>query len=229
MSKAAELLEKLPEFVREHKFVRAKLLQTSEKADPYNNNNPWKGSTVEKANLITSEMPNLAGFHRPLLDLDWDSALLPSSTPGHHHLYINKAMSWDSYKKFLTVCKEVGLLQAGFVDNAIKRGATSLRLPWIDKNNWYDNQADPELELKSIDDQIDSLGKQLAEATAKLNALKKQRENLGGPTAFDKAVEVIETEFKNIKSSDWQITSNPGFTPNVIPMKKSLDNDDDSW
>ena len=35
--------------------------------------------------------------HKPVLDLDMDVLVVPSTTPGHHHLYIDQAMSWKDY------------------------------------------------------------------------------------------------------------------------------------
>lgn len=85
---------------------------------------------VAEAQVVSSE--SLDG-HRPLLDLDFPAALVPSSTPGHHHLYIDKPMSWDDYVKLLDVLAEVGLLEPGFVSASKQRRATFLRLPWVCK------------------------------------------------------------------------------------------------
>lgn len=71
--------------------------------------------------------------HAVALDLDVPAALIPSSTPGHSHLIINKALPWEDYRELLEVLEKVGILQPGYVANSIKRKATFLRLPWIRK------------------------------------------------------------------------------------------------
>lgn len=88
---------------------------------------------VADAKLISSESI-LPGMHRPLLDLDFRAALLPSSTKGHYHLYLERAVSTENYRKLLRVLVEVGLIQEGFAKEALdgKRG-TTLRLPWVKK------------------------------------------------------------------------------------------------
>lgn len=73
------------------------------------------------------------GYHRPMLDLDFPAAVLPSSTEGHCHLYIDKALTWEQYEKLLDVMAEVGLLEEGYVRASKARKCTFLRLPWIRK------------------------------------------------------------------------------------------------
>jgi len=91
----------------------------------------------EKADGITSWMPEVPGsvpdveFHRPVLDLDFDAALVPSSTEGHWHLYLDALMPWDDYAKLLTVMAEVGILEQGYVDASLARGYSSARLPGV--------------------------------------------------------------------------------------------------
>lgn len=71
--------------------------------------------------------------HLPVLDFDFPCALVPSSRPNHHHLYIDKPISWESYKKLLTVLAEVGLLEQGYVDASIAKGFTAVRIPGATK------------------------------------------------------------------------------------------------
>lgn len=72
-------------------------------------------------------------LHIPVLDLDMDAMLLPSSTPGHHHLFIDKPMTWKQYKKLLDVMAEVGILEPGYVGVSKKRKRTQVRTPWTKK------------------------------------------------------------------------------------------------
>jgi hypothetical protein len=88
-------------------------------------------TTEEKANLIGSLTDK--GMHMPLLDIDYDAALIPSSTPGHFHLYLNKAIKWDVYKKFLEAAAEAGIIQKGYADWSLARSQSFLRKPGVKK------------------------------------------------------------------------------------------------
>lgn len=89
---------------------------------------------LSESNVVCSDMaaPHDSS-HRPILDLDMDAMLIPSSTPGHHHLYIDKPMSWEDYCKLLDVMAEVGILEPGYVSVAKKRKRTQVRTPWTKK------------------------------------------------------------------------------------------------
>src|SRR4051794_35126863 len=55
----------------------------------------------EVANIVaSSRLKN--GHHSPVLDVDYMAALVPSSTPGHFHLYLNGVtMPWWKYRVLL--------------------------------------------------------------------------------------------------------------------------------
>jgi hypothetical protein len=72
-------------------------------------------------------------IHKVVIDLDLDAKLVPSSTPGHHHLFINKPMRWDQLVRLLCVLAEVGILEPGYVSACIAQGHTSVRLPHVRK------------------------------------------------------------------------------------------------
>lgn len=98
---------------------------------------------ADEANLISSEV--WAGedkvhdtcegdrVHLPCLDLDFPCVLVESSTPGHHHLYLNKPVAWDDYLDVLRAMANAGLIEEGYVHAAERRGATHLRLPDVQK------------------------------------------------------------------------------------------------
>lgn len=71
--------------------------------------------------------------HKPVLDLDMDVLVLPSSTPGHHHLYIDHAMPWNEYSLLMNVLAHVGILQDGYVRASHHRSESFLRTPWTRK------------------------------------------------------------------------------------------------
>jgi hypothetical protein len=101
---------------------------------------------VQKSHIVSSEVVkaeatagsvllgrSLAGTHTPLLDIDMPAALIPSSTEGHYHLYIDKEMTWREYKRFLKAMMKAGIIEKGYYKVSVKRKATQLRLPWIKK------------------------------------------------------------------------------------------------
>jgi hypothetical protein len=78
-------------------------------------------------NLIGSEI--VPGYHAPVLDMDFPVHVMPSRTPGHSHLYIDKLISWDDYAKLLTLMGEIGLIEKGYADSALARKETYVRIP----------------------------------------------------------------------------------------------------
>lgn len=89
-------------------------------------------NNINEAHVITSTSSS-AGMHRPILDIDFPSALIPSTTPGHFHLYLDKEMPWDAYEELLQALGKAGILESGYVAASIARDYTSVRLPWIKK------------------------------------------------------------------------------------------------
>jgi hypothetical protein len=91
------------------------------------------------ANVVTSRMVQIPTqdygdqIHRPVLDLDMPATLIPSSTEGHFHLYIDKEIPWRKYEDLLYAMAECGILEQGFVNASVERGFTAARLPWIKK------------------------------------------------------------------------------------------------
>lgn len=71
--------------------------------------------------------------HKPVLDLDMDVMVVPSSTRGHHHLYIDHEMPWENYSLLLWVLQHVGILQPNYVRACLARRESFLRTPWTRK------------------------------------------------------------------------------------------------
>lgn len=71
--------------------------------------------------------------HALLLDLDVPAWLLPSSTGGHGHLYVDLEIPEDKLWRFLDAAADIGLVEEGYVSACKARGMTSLRPPWIEK------------------------------------------------------------------------------------------------
>lgn len=90
-------------------------------------------ATHDTATLVSSQTEN--GLHMPVIDIDRECMLVPSSKPGHFHLYINVAMTKDEYMELLEVMTKVGIVQRGFWLYARKRGAGFVRYPGVTKEN----------------------------------------------------------------------------------------------
>jgi hypothetical protein len=94
-------------------------------------------ATEEAANLVSSfEIDKFGaptGMHLPAIDIDLPVRVVESSTPGHHHLYIDKPVTWDQYRMLLRVLEICGIVEKGYVDVSEKRGATFVRKPGVTK------------------------------------------------------------------------------------------------
>lgn len=87
---------------------------------------------VSQANLISSEVSR--GKHMPVIDCDFGVQAIPSSTPGHYHLYLDQELTWDQYKALLDGFHKAGLIQDGWYDNAMSDERSYVRLPHIKKS-----------------------------------------------------------------------------------------------
>ena len=151
-------LEQLPAFVRGHRVATLGTRQ----ADGSYVNEAVPVDQLEDAQVVTSwtgrteEPPTPSGpndwsalarlpetYHRPVLDIDFDAALIPSTSADHHHLYLDKVLTWTQYVRLLEVLAEVGIIEPGYRDASIAREYTSVRLPWVTK----DLPADPAPEM----------------------------------------------------------------------------------
>lgn len=71
--------------------------------------------------------------HTIALDIDHRVRVIPSSTEGHSHLYIDVPLEWDDYARLLDLLDELGIVESGYVAASTRRRATHLRLPWVKK------------------------------------------------------------------------------------------------
>lgn len=72
-------------------------------------------------------------MHAPVLDLDFPAALIPSSTPGHFHLYLDKSMTWSQYERILKALALGGVIEQGYGEASRARKASFVRDPEIVK------------------------------------------------------------------------------------------------
>jgi hypothetical protein len=113
---------------RIHRFVQ----DLNATGDDYNASEDGVRASEQEANTVTSRL--LGGdLHAPVLDIDFGAQLIPSSTPGHFHLYFEKAMTWDNYCGLLKALGDVGILEEGYVKASLRRGYSSVRKPGVYK------------------------------------------------------------------------------------------------
>lgn len=91
--------------------------------------------SLDDADIVTSQYKDLAGEERHMivLDLDCPVALIPSTTWGHSHLYIDMPMSWEKYKAILDALADAEVVERGYAEASKRRGFTCVRLPWVAK------------------------------------------------------------------------------------------------
>lgn len=106
---------------------------------PYTSKDSTKVASVDTANVVTSlgvSDPLLSDedVHYPVLDLDVPCTLVPSSTPGNFHLYIDKAVTHKAYMSLLWALASAGLIEEGYASASTQRGFTAVRVPWVKKD-----------------------------------------------------------------------------------------------
>lgn len=84
-----------------------------------------------EANLVSSHCDD--GQHMPCIDIDLPCRLVPTSTEGHFHLYIDVPMSWDDYKGILIAMATAGVVGPRYLEHALRRGQTFCRPPGVHK------------------------------------------------------------------------------------------------
>lgn len=85
------------------------------------------------ANLVSSESLYLPGMHMPAIDIDYPAEMIPSRTPGHFHLYLDKICTWPEYRRVLWAMSRAGLIEPGYYRASVERKATFLRKPGVTK------------------------------------------------------------------------------------------------
>lgn len=92
---------------------------------------------LSAAELLSSEIlteGGTPGAHKVLLDIDVPAKLVPSSTEGHSHLYIDVSAPWEKIEVLLDAMVAVGAVEPGYAEVCKKRRMTNLRTPWTVKN-----------------------------------------------------------------------------------------------
>jgi hypothetical protein len=87
----------------------------------------------DNATLVSSRTSD--GLHMPVIDIDRQCMLVPSSQDGNFHLYINVRMTEEEYMELLEVMTRVGIVQRGYWLYSQKRHASYVRYPGVTKYN----------------------------------------------------------------------------------------------
>lgn len=96
---------------------------------------------TKKANLVGSLCAD--GSHMPALDIDLPCELLPSTTKGHFHLYIDKPMSFMAYKKLVQAFIDAGIVEPNIMKYMELNGVTTLRPQNIKKPKRAKSSGEP--------------------------------------------------------------------------------------
>lgn len=85
------------------------------------------------ANLVSSQIVDENDKHTVMLDIDLPAYLIPSSTEGHYHLYIDTPMPWRKYKRLLKELARAGIIETGYYKASVRRKHTALRMRGVKK------------------------------------------------------------------------------------------------
>lgn len=98
------------------------------------------GLDVLRPNLVSSRLfyePSgdpFGNLHSPVLDIDFEARLVPSTTQGHYHLYLDGlVMEWDRYKDLLQTLMNFGVIEEGYYQASLRRRMTCVRPPDVKK------------------------------------------------------------------------------------------------
>ncbi len=85
----------------------------------------------ENPNLISSITDD--GKQMPILDMDFPHRIIPSSTPGHTHLYIDIPMSNWKWFWLMVGLWQAGVIELGFFVWSLRRKGNFVRTPYSRK------------------------------------------------------------------------------------------------
>lgn len=86
------------------------------------------------ATAVTSKIKD-SDLHAPVIDIDLPCMLVPSSQPGHFHLYINRVMEWEKFVAILEALEDARVIGPGYLRYTKKRGYATVRYPGVTKHN----------------------------------------------------------------------------------------------
>lgn len=73
--------------------------------------------------------------HALVLDIDHPSWLIPSTSPGHYHLYIDvpEGITDPKWRNLMVALAEAGVIEKGYKGVSLDRGFSCVRMPWVEK------------------------------------------------------------------------------------------------
>lgn len=92
-----------------------------------------KDDQIFPPNLVSSRVRFGTDLHLPVIDIDIPCQLVPSTTKGHFHFYVNKIVPWVRYVRLLRAMAACGIVEPGYLRAAELRKATFVRMPHIKK------------------------------------------------------------------------------------------------
>lgn len=146
-SVGARILSRLTTFRVDWSRARGKLGRVDPRDQPdYEPLIDSEEADIDKANIVSSLIrfdpkdfladPN-DKRHVLAIDLDIPATLVPSSTPGHQHLYVEtkEGIPHHRYLALLAALADCGIIEEGYAAVSIARGHSDLRLPWVSKDD----------------------------------------------------------------------------------------------
>lgn len=91
---------------------------------------PWL-SLVDQLNEMLN--PHGVKFAGDDILLTCDHHYLPSSTPGHAHLYLDFALPETKFFTMLDLLRKAWFIEPGYADASKHRGYSAVRVPWVKK------------------------------------------------------------------------------------------------
>jgi hypothetical protein len=94
-----------------------------------------KATSLDDAHVISSRYNNGQARHALVIDIDHPSWLVPSTTPGHYHLYVDVpgGIPHETYLYLLGALAQAGVIEQGYNSASHERGHSDVRLPWVQK------------------------------------------------------------------------------------------------
>ncbi len=118
------------------RFVRATAITDLNIPDGYpDDGKDYEFVPEDQANVVTSKVKGSNNLHAPVLDIDIPHRLVPSSTPGHSHLYLDVVITKEKYFRLLKVLADCGIIEDGYFNCSEARGFTSVRKEGVVKTD----------------------------------------------------------------------------------------------
>lgn len=147
----------------------------------------------------------VGAMHAPVIDFDIPISVVPSSQLGHYHLYIDKAISWSSYKRILNALASAGLVEPSYVEHSIRKGFSAVRSIGAVKPSQPKKITDVLVENARLRSNYETTQRVLNHQTEQMAPLQKENAQLKNNILRDKIV--AEGQKKTIEALEEQVKS----------------------